>query len=223
MNLIILLTILLLPALAEYFVSVNYRKCKSIDNRHGLSGFEVARKILDNNDLKDIYIVETKGNLTDHYDPNRKVVRLSQDIFHGKSTAAIAVAAHECGHALQDKDGYIYMRFRSLIYPVVNAATSISYFIILAGILFESLNLIWAGIVFVGFGLIFQIVTLPVELDASKRAQELIKELNIASPDEELPIKNMLGACAFTYVAGVLTSALEILRLILIFGNNQDK
>ena len=222
MDIIVLLIILILPAIAQYFVSVNYRQCKNMENFHNLSGFEVARKILDKNGLKDIYIVETKGDLTDHYDSSRKVVRLSRAIFHEKSIASIAVAAHECGHALQDKDNYSFLRFRALIYPVVNVATSISYFIILLGVLFSSLNLVWLGITFVSFGLIFQIITLPVEFDASKRALELIKKLDITTSDEELPVKKMLEACAFTYVAGVLASALEILRLILLLGNKRD-
>ncbi len=222
MDLIIFLIILILPALAQYFVSINYNKCKKITNDHNLTGFEVARKILDNQGLKDIYIVEVKGNLTDHYDANRQVVRLSKDIFHGKSVASIAVAAHECGHAIQDKEGYKFMQFRSFIYPIVNIGTSISYFIIMLGILFQSLNLVEIGIALVSLGLLFQIITLPVEINASKRAKELIKELHLAKSDEELEIKNMLMACAFTYVAGVLTSALEILRLILIFGKQND-
>ncbi len=222
MNLMLWVLILIIPAIAQIFVTSSFSKYKDIDNAKKLTGYEVARKILDANGLKEIYIVETPGNLTDHYDPKRKVVRLSTNIYHGTSIASIAVAAHECGHALQDKEGYLYMKVRSLIFPVVNFATSISYFILLVGILLESLNLIWLGIIFVGTGLIFQIVTLPVELNASSRAKKIIHHLNFANQNEEEGISNMLIAAASTYVAGVLASALELLRLILIFGNRRD-
>lgn len=222
MDLLILIIMLILPAIAQFFVTSNYGKYKRIENAKEISGFEVARKILDENGLKDIYVVETKGTLTDHYDPKRKVVRLSSDIYHGKSVSALAVAAHECGHAIQDKEGYLYMKIRSIIFPAVNFATSFSYFIILLGLVFESLELVWLGIAFVGTGLIFQIVTLPVEINASNRAKNIIGQLNLAKEDEQLGVSKMLTAAASTYVAGVLTSALELVRLILMFGNRND-
>lgn len=222
MDLLIMLLMLVIPAIAQFFVTSSYSKYKSIEKEDGITGYEVARKILDDNGLKDVYVVETKGNLTDHYDPKRKVVRLSTDIYKGNTIAATAVAAHECGHALQDKDGYLYMRIRSIIFPVVNFATSISYFIIFLGVLFESLDLVWIGIILVGAGLVFQLVTLPVEIDASKRAKELINKMNLATEAEQDGVSKMLTAAASTYVAGVLSSALELLRLIFIFGNNRE-
>lgn len=222
MDLLIMLLMIAIPAITQLFVTSSYSKYKSIEKDDGITGYEVARKILDDNGLKDIYVVETKGNLTDHYDPKRKVVRLSTDIYKGNTIAATAVAAHEVGHALQDKDGYLYMRIRSIIFPVVNFATSVSYFIIFLGLLFESFNLVWVGIILVGAGLVFQLVTLPVEIDASKRAKELINKMNLATEAEQEGISKMLAAAASTYVAGVLSSALELLRLILIFGNNRE-
>lgn len=222
MDLLVLLLMLILPAIAQALVTISYGKYKQIQNDEGLSGFEVARKILDANGLKDVYVVETKGNLTDHYDPKRKVVRLSTDIYKGKTVASTAVAAHECGHALQDRDGYLYMRIRSIIFPVVNFATSISYFIIFLGVLFESLDLVWVGILLVGTGLAFQIVTLPVEINASKRAKEIISKLKLANENEQTGVSRMLAAAASTYLAGVLASALELVRLILIFGQRRD-
>ena len=223
MDLLILIIMLILPAIASGLVQMSYSKYKAIKNEKKLSGFEVARKILDNNDLKDIYIVETNGNLTDHYDPKRKVVRLSKDIYHGTSVASLSVAAHECGHAIQDKEGYTYMRIRSLIFPVVNFATTFSYLVIFLGLIMESLEMIWLGILLVGTGLIFQLVTLPVEIDASRRAKKEIENLNLATQEEQEGVSKMLTAAASTYVAGVLSSALEIVRLILIFGNNRDR
>ncbi len=220
MDLILVILIILIPLIAQIGVSGNYRKYKKVKNTKELTGYDVARKILDENGLGDIYIVETTGELTDHYDPTKKVVRLSSDIYHGKTIAAMSVAAHECGHAVQDKDGYTFMRIRSAIFPIVNVATSISYWIILLGFLFELLDLIYIGIALTCLGLLFQIVTLPVEFDASKRAGVFLKEYNLATEDESKGVKKMLGAAAMTYVAGVLASALQILRLILVARNN---
>ena len=172
MDLFILLLIFIIPAIAQMSVSSNYSKYKNEDNETLISGFEVARKILDAHGLNDVHIVEVPGTLSDHYDPSRKVVRLSKDIFHGTSIASSAIAAHECGHAIQDKEGYFYMKFRSLIFPIVRIATQVSYVIIFIGLLLQVLDLIYIGIAFVGLGLIFQLVTLPVEINASKRAKE---------------------------------------------------
>lgn len=220
MDLILAIIVILIPLIAQIGVSSNYQKYKRVKNTKELTGYDVARKILDENGLGDIYIVETKGELTDHYDPTKRVVRLSSDIYHGKTVAAMSVAAHECGHAVQDKEGYTFMRIRSAIFPIVNVATSISYWIILLGFLFELLDLIYIGIALTCLGLLFQIVTLPVEFDASKRAGVFLKEYNLATEDESKGVKKMLGAAAMTYVAGVLASALQILRLILVARNN---
>lgn len=211
-----------IPALAQIFVTTNYHKFSKIKNEKKLTGYDIARKILDSHNLKEMYVVETKGTLSDHYDPNQKVIRLSKEVYHGDSIASMAVAAHECGHAIQDQEGYVYMKFRSVLFPVVHFTTTFSYLIIALGILFQSLNLIWVGIAFVGTGLLFQMVTLPVEIDASKRAAKELKSLSLSKEDEQNDIKQMLIAAASTYVAGVLASALELLRLILAF-QNQDR
>lgn len=212
---------LIIPMIAQIYVSSSYNKFKRLNNSKGISGFEVARKILDKNGLKDLYVVETKGNLTDHYDPKRKTVKLSSEVFHGDSIAAIAVAAHECGHAIQDKEGYFFMKVRSFIFPIVSFGTKFAYIVLFIGLVANMMNLIWAGILLVGLGLLFQLVTLPVEFDASRRALKEL-ETNIGVPNNDLEgTKIMLNAAAMTYVAGVLSSALEILRLILIF-NDRD-
>ena len=222
MDFLLLLLMFTIPALAQLKVTLSYNKYKTIDNTKNISGFEVARKILDTNGLNDIHIVEVPGNLTDHYDPSRKVVRLSKDIFHKTTVASAAIAAHECGHAIQDKEGYFYMRFRAAIFPIVKIATQLSYVIIFIGLLLQALDLIYIGIAFVACGLIFQIVTLPVELNASKRAKELLLNLNIIDEDEKEEVGEMLNAAAMTYVAGVLASALQLLRLILAFTGRRD-
>lgn len=220
MDLIFIILILLIPAIAQISISINYSNYKKQSNSKGISGQEVARRILDENGLSNIYVVEVRGNLTDHYDSARKVVRLSSEVFHGETVAAAAIAAHECGHAIQDKENYFMLRLRSLIYPIVNIGTSLSYIIILLGIVFQALDLVYVGIALTGLGLIFQLVTLPVEFDASKRALKILEEDNIVEDSEHIGCKKVLTSAAMTYVAGVLSSALQILRLILIFGNN---
>ena len=208
---------LIIPLIAQIYINICHDKYRRIENKNKLTGFDVARKILDSNGLKDIYVVETKGNLTDHYDPRRKTVKLSSEVFHGDSIVSMAVAAHECGHAIQDKEGYFFMRIRSFIFPIVSFGTKIAYVILLIGLIADMMNLVWVGILLVGLGLLFQLVTLPVEINASRRA--LIElENKIGALNEDLSgTKSMLTAAAMTYVAGVLSSALEILRLILIF------
>ena len=220
MDFILIILILLIPAIAQGFISINYSNYKKQTLEKRMSGQEVARKILNKNGLSNIYVVEVKGNLTDHYDSARKVVRLSSEVFHGETIAAAAVAAHECGHAIQDKENYFMLRLRSLIYPVVNLGTGLSYIIILIGIVMQALDLIYVGIALTALGLIFQLVTLPVEFNASKRALKILEEDNIVVSSEHIGCKKMLTSAAMTYVAGVLASALQILRLILIFGNN---
>ena len=213
---------LIIPLIAQIMVSSRYKKYSNIDNDKKISGFEVARKILDKNGLNNLYIVETKGTMSDHYDPKRKTVRLSSEVFHGTSTAAIAIASHECGHAIQDKEGYMPMKLRSFIFPIVSLGTKFAYVVLMIGLIANMLNFIWAGIMLVGLGLIFQLITLPVEFDASKKALNELNENYLIHKSDIEGAKSMLTAAAMTYVAGVLSSALEILRLILIFTNNRD-
>ncbi len=221
-NFALYLLALIVPLIAQIYINICHDKYRKIENKNRITGFEVARKILDANGLKDIYIVETRGNLTDHYDPRRKTVKLSSEVFHGDSIVSMAVAAHECGHAIQDKEGYLFMKIRSFIFPIVSFGTKIAYVILLIGLIANLMNLVWAGILLVGLGLVFQLVTLPVEINASKRAM-IELENNVGAIDRDIDgTKTMLIAAAMTYVAGVLSSALEILRLILIFSNNKD-
>jgi len=165
MDLLLILVMILIPLIADLNVKRTYKKYLGVKNTDGLTGQEVARKILDKNGLENVYVVETSGYLSDHYDPKRKTVRLSKAVFEGETVASIAIAAHECGHAIQDKEGYLYMKVRSAIFPIVNIATSISYYILLIGFLLQILDLVYLGIAFTALGLIFQIVTLPVEFN----------------------------------------------------------
>ena len=223
MDTILILLIIIIPLLAQLKIQSSYNRYKRVENNKKKSGFEVAREILDKNGLEDIYIVEIKGELADHYDPTKKVVRLSTDIFHGETIAAAAVAAHECGHAIQDKESYTFLKIRSAIYPVVNVATSISYYIILLGFLMQAFRLIYLGITLTCCGLLFQVVTLPVEFDASRRALEKLQDYKIVDNSEFAGAKEVLTAAALTYVAGVLASMLQIFRLILAAKDREDR
>lgn len=221
LNYLIIFISILITTLSQIFISLAYSKYKKILNNKDLSGYDVARKILDSNNLDNIMILETRGNLTDHYDPQRKVIKLSTDIYHGSSIAGAAVAAHECGHAIQDKTKYTPMRIRSTLVPFVNICTRIGYLAIVIGIIF-SYTLIEVGIVLLLSMLVFQLITLPVEFNASHRAIKELERLNLIDEEEKSSAKNMLIAAAFTYVASVLSTLLEILRYALTF-NDRDR
>jgi Zn-dependent membrane protease YugP len=181
-----------------------------------MTGKEVARKILDANGLKKVKVEEQPGTLTDHYDPRNKVVRLSTDIYNNKSLASISVASHECGHAIQDKDNYFFLRLRSSIVQIVNIASKLGYVAIMIGLIMGSLGFFRVGIALEFVILAFQLITLPVEFNASSRALKQIKELGIVVADEHRYCRKMLTSAALTYVASVATAVLEIFRLILI-------
>lgn len=212
----------LITLIAQIFVSSSYKKYKKVNTKSGLQGFEVARKILDMNGLNNVDVVETKGELTDHYDPTRKVVRLSTDIYHGATIASSSVAAHECGHAVQDKEGYFFLRLRASLVPIVNISTKVGYFAIMIGLIFGALKLAWLGIFLELAILFFQLITLPVEFNASKRAAEFLKKEALIDASEQLGSKKMLNAAAMTYVASVVSTLLQVLRLVLIVSSRDD-
>lgn len=213
---------IIIPIAAQIYVSYTYNRFKKVKNDFGLTGFDVAKKILEVNGLEKLYVVETQGKLTDHYDSSRKTIRLSSEVYHEESIAALAIAAHECGHALQDKEGYFFLRLRAMIYPVVSIGTKFAYVLLIIGFLFELMNMIIVAIALYGLGLVFQLITLPVEFDASKRALNMLRSLHICNQVGDDGTGKMLKAAAFTYVAGVLSSALEIIRLLAIFNRERD-
>ena len=207
---------ILITIIAQIYVNSSYSRYKKIKNSKKITGAEVAREILDKHGLSNIYVTETRGFLSDHYDPTRKVIRLSKEVYSGTSIASVSVAAHEVGHAIQDKEGYGFMRFRSAMFPLVNLSSKAGYFAILIGIIFSITDLIWIGIALEMVILLFQLVTLPVELDASKRAKEEIAKNDFLVSNEQIGSEKMLRAAAFTYVASLLTTLIEIFRLVLI-------
>ena len=211
---------ILIVGYAQIKINITYSKYKKIENTKKISGSEVAREILKSNGLDNIDVVETSGELTDHYDPEKKVIKLSHEIFNGKTIAAMSVAAHECGHAIQDKENYTFMRIRHMLVPIVNLVSYMGYFSILIGFLAGITSYLLAGIITLLATIIFQLVTLPVEFDASKRAREQILKLNLN--DDDTGIKLMLDAAAFTYVASLLSSILNLLRLIIMFNERDE-
>ena len=220
MELLLIILIISLPLISQLYITVTYKKTSNIEFRSDTTGYDVARNILDKNGLNNILVVETNGTLTDHYDPTRKVIKLSKDIYHGNSVASASVAAHEVGHAIQDKEGYTFLRIRHAIFPVVSFLDRISYIVIFLGFLLEYMNLVYFGIFAVGAGVLFQIITLPVEINASKRAIKELNELNLTTDRTEDLSKNMLTAAALTYVASTLAEILQLIRLIGIVKDN---
>lgn len=208
---------------AQLKIQSNYRKYKMISCKKNLTGFDVARMILDQNGLNHVHIVEISGELTDHYDPTRKVVRLSKDIFHNNSIASISVAAHECGHAIQDKENYSFMRIRASLVPFVNFISSAGFLVILISLVAGITGYLIYGILMILVTLLFQLVTLPVEFDASKRALDQLKKLDLVDQGEIEGATNVLKAAALTYVASVISSILSLLRLIIMYRDEKDR
>lgn len=201
---------------AEAWVNGSYRKYKKISSNSRMSGKEVARKILDANGLSNISVVEVCGTLTDHYDPTKKQVCLSTDIYRDSSIASLAVAAHECGHAIQDKVGYSFLRIRHRLVPTVNLCSKLGYLVIFIGFLFGLFEIAMIGFLLLCAILVFQLVTLPVEFNASKRAKEQLKILNITDERGNDGVYKMLLAAAMTYVASLASTLLQLLRMLLI-------
>ena len=212
----------LITLIAQIYVKNSYNKYKYQGLKKKITGAEVARNILDRNGLQNIKLVEVKGELTDHYDPSKKTVSLSTDIYNGDTIAAASVAAHECGHAIQHKEGYIFIKIRSLLVPLVNFSTKIGYLAVIIGLIFSFSEIAIIGLILLLGMLLFQIITLPVEFNASKKAKQQLTNLNIIENYELDDSSTMLRAAALTYVASLITTLLQILRLALIVSSRND-
>lgn len=209
--------IIIIPIYAQIKVKSAYKKYSQIPSSSGMTGAEVARRILDQNGLYDVRIEETPGMLSDHYDPRSKVVRLSTNNYYGNSIAGAAVAAHEVGHAIQDQQNYAFLRFRHALVPVANIGSNFSWILIIAGMIFTIPSLMLYGIIFMAAAVLFQLVTLPVEFNASSRAMNEIVSAGVIRNDEERETKKVLSAAALTYVAAAAVAVLELVRLILMY------
>ncbi|ASS64875.1 MULTISPECIES: zinc metallopeptidase [unclassified Paenibacillus] len=208
---------------AQFRVKGTFNRWAEVPAMSGMTGYEAARRMLDANGLHDVPIEPVPGRLSDHYDPIHRVVRLSEPVYYESSISAISVACHEVGHAIQHQQSYPMLVLRHRIFPVVNFASGIAPFLLIAGFLFSATGLIGAGIVFFSVAVAFQLITLPVEFNASNRARELMVSEGFISNEEERGVAKVLNAAALTYVAAALISLLELVKYIMIFtSSNRD-
>lgn len=216
---ILVIVAVVISLIAQLLVSSRFSKYSKVASRSGFTGAQAASHILQSQGIYDVSIRRVSGNLTDHYDPRSKTLNLSQSVYDNYSVAAVGVAAHECGHAIQHARGYAPLVFRSALVPVANLGSKLSWLFIILGI-FLSMNqtLLYIGIIMFSAAVLFQIVTLPVEFNASGRALKLLKENGILMNDEVGKTRKVLAAAALTYVAAAATAILQLLRLILLFG-----
>lgn len=209
-----------LTCIASFGVNATFNKYKNVYNSRGLTGAQAARAILDRNGLNHIRIERISGNLTDHFDPSANVIRLSDSTYDSASVAAVGVAAHESGHAIQHAVGYAPIKLRNSIVPIVNIGSSVSMPLFVLGLILSMPVLTNIGVMLFSGVLFFQVVTLPVEFNASRRALEILKTTNMLYDDELKKAGKVLGAAAMTYVAAVASTALQLLRLVLIARRN---
>lgn len=218
----ILIPGLIISLYASIKVKTTYNKYSKIGNSKNITGDEAARRILNSAGLQHVQIEHIRGNLTDHYDPRTQVLRLSEGVYGSTSIAAIGIAAHEAGHAIQHATKYSPLVIRNSIVPVVNIATNASWIIFLIGLFFSGnggIMLMNIGIVLFSFGVIFQLITLPVEFNASSRAITQIEAVSIGDSDDVQGVKKVLSAAAMTYVAALIVTILQLVRLIVLRGN----
>ncbi|QMV43874.1 zinc metallopeptidase [Cohnella cholangitidis] len=205
---------------AQFRVKSTFNRWSDVRCASGLTGYEAARRMLDRNGLHDVPIEPVPGKLSDHYDPVSRIVRLSEPVYYESSISAVSVACHEVGHAIQHQNSYPMLVMRHKMFPVVRLSSGIAPFLLIAGFLFHSMNLIGIGIIFFAAAVAFQLVTLPVEFNASSRARDLMIAEGFITQEEERGVAKVLNAAALTYVAAALIALLELLKYIMIFANS---
>ncbi|MGH4138070.1 zinc metallopeptidase [Clostridium sp.] len=215
-TMLILLPAIIISALAQLKIKSSFSKYSKVNSANGYTGAKVARMLLDDGGLFDIPVELVRGKLTDHYDPSKRVMRLSQEVYNGTSVASIGVAAHETGHALQDKEHYAPLKIRNAIVPAVNFSSNASWVLFLIGIILSIQSLIYVGIILFSTVVVFQLITLPVEFNASSRALNILESRNILYGNEIKGAKAVLNAAAMTYVAGTLMAISQLIRLLLL-------
>lgn len=221
-SMIILIPGLLLAMYAQAKVSSTYNRYKRVLSRSGYTGAQFARKMLNDNGLYDVTITQVNGRLSDHYDPRANQVRLSSEVYNGTSIASLGIAAHEVGHAVQHATNYFPLTVRNLVVPVTNFSSSIYMILIILGIFMNSFSMIQFGIMLFAVIVIFQVITLPVEFNASRRAIATLGGDGILDQDELTGAKRVLGAAAMTYVAAMVTAVLQLLQLLMVFGGHDE-
>lgn len=207
---------------AQFKVKGNFRRYADVPASSGLTGEQAARHLLDSQGLRDVPIEPVPGALTDHYDPIHRVVRLSEPVYAGRSISSLSVACHEVGHAIQHQNAYPFLKFRHRLFPLTRLASGVAPFLLIGGFLFQATNLIGLGILFFSVAVLFQVITLPVEFNASSRAKALMVSEGFITNEEERGVNKVLNAAALTYVAAALISLLELLKYVMIFTSAND-
>lgn len=221
-SMIILIPGLLLAMYAQAKVSSTYNRYKKVTSHSGYTGAQFARKMLNDNGLYDVTITQISGRMSDHYDPRANQVRLSAEVYNGTSIASLGIAAHEVGHAVQHATNYFPLTVRNLVVPVTNFSSSIYMLFIFIGIIMNSFSMIQFGIMLFAVIVIFQVITLPVEFNASRRAIATLGGDGVLDAEELRGAKRVLGAAAMTYVAAMVTAVLQLLQLLMVFGGHND-
>jgi len=220
--LMLVLPAILIAAFAQFKVSSAFKKYATVFSRRNKTAAEVARQILDENGLSQVTLERVSGHLTDHYDPRANVIRLSDSVYGSTSVASIGVAAHEAGHAVQHATGYVPIRLRNAVLPVANIGSRLAVPVILIGLVMSLEPLVSAGIILFSALVLFQLITLPVEFNASRRALRTLSERYILDNEELSGAKKVLSAAAMTYVSSALVSAMQLLRLVLLSNRRRD-
>ena len=218
---LIVLPVVIISLIVSASMKATFKKYSDIRCYSGVTGAQMCRQVLLENGITDVRVEVTEGELTDHYDPKGGVIRLSRDVYHGSSVAALGVACHEAGHAVQEEFSYLPYRMRKAFVPVANIGTNISWFVILLGIILSLPYLTALGVVFFSFGAIFQLITLPVEFNASSRAISVLKNSNSMTDEELKGARKVLRAAAMTYVAALAVSVANLLRILVLTRNSR--
>jgi len=225
--LIFMIPAFILMGITSWYVRSSYKKWSGVRAGSGLTGQQAAQRLISNGNLYGVQVQGTQGNLTDYYDPRNKTLYLSEGVANNSSVASVAIAAHELGHAMQDAEEYLPLRFRSSIVPLVNIGSNFGWILIMVGLVFLrstsfGLNIAWLGVLFFAGGAIFSLATLPVEFNASARAKQLLRQTGIIQTDEEMRgVNSVLNAAALTYVAGLITAVLQLLYYVFLVGGRR--
>jgi Zn-dependent membrane protease YugP len=222
--LIYMIPAFLLMMLTSWYVKSAYNRWSKIPARSQMTGFQAAQRLISSGGLFGVKVESVAGNLSDNYDPRSKVLHLSQGVYNSASVASLAIAAHELGHAMQDSEDYLPLRFRAALVPMVNIGSYLGWILIMAGLLFNYLNLAWLGVIAFAGGVVFALATLPVELNASNRARKLLTDSGlVTSPEEMRGVSNVLNAAALTYVAALVTALLQLLYFVNLVGGRRRR
>jgi len=214
----------ILMGITSWYVKAAYNKWSKVPAQSRLTGAQAAQRLMSTGNMYGVQIQGVAGQMTDHYDPRNKTLFLSNGVANGTSVAALAIAAHELGHAMQDAEEYLPLKFRSALVPIVNIGSNLGWFLIMIGLFLRFTELAWVGVLIFAGGAVFSLATLPVEFNASSRAKQLLAQTGIIQTDEEIRgVNNVLNAAALTYVAGLITSILQLLYYVSLVGGGNRR